>query len=267
MEFSLFEVILRVILLLVIALFLTVCTVAVVKLFKIDIKDVKQRTDPRFMSIALLANLLFIFSVYLLLNGLDGKNIQILVFTFTLSDMVYSLLALILTLLTALVFVYGLHLSKNYQVQWAIGNFIKKEEAGTFLFSLVVVFVAALQEEIMFRGYLSFIFQNYYFFTALMLSSGIFTIWHFIGNKVNKYQAIDWFIGGLLLFYVYIESGSIWVAAIVHFGRNLTNVFVFNIVNKHSFLHWDTPISPKYKSYYIITCSGVILILTIIVFK
>jgi membrane protease YdiL (CAAX protease family) len=262
MEFSLFQVVLRVSLVLVAAFFLTIATVAVVKICKIDIKDFKQRTGPKLMGIAFIANLLFIFSVYLLLSWLDGRDIQTLGFSLPLLEFEYSILALLLTLLTAFLFVFGLSPLKNYQVQWNFKEFIRKDEAGTFLLSFIVLFVAALQEEVMFRGYLAFVFQNYRIMSSMALSTIIFTVWHFIGNKVNRYQAMDWFMGGLLLFYVYIESGSVLVAAIIHFSRNLTNVLVFNIAEKHSLLKWNIPITAKHKSLYILSCSLVIALFT-----
>jgi membrane protease YdiL (CAAX protease family) len=255
-------VILKVMVVLVIALFLTISTVAVVKLVKIDMKNFQERTGAKFMSIALIANLLFILAVYVLLKGLDGKDFQSLGFSMTFSQMLFSILALFFTMVSAYFYVLGLSQLKLYDVQWALEDFIKKEEAGTFFLSFMVLFVAALQEEVMFRGYLSFLFHPYGFTTALLLSTIIFTVWHFIGNKVNRYQVLDWFIGGLILFYVYMESGSIWVAAIVHFSRNLSNVLVYNIAEKYSLFNWNKPIAPKHKSLYIVICSLLIALLT-----
>jgi membrane protease YdiL (CAAX protease family) len=240
--------------------------VAVVKLIKIDMKDFSQRTGPKFMMIALLANLLFIYTIYLLLKLLDGRDISTLGFSFTSKAAIISAFAALLTLFTAVSYIYGLVYLKKYQVRLASHCFIQKDESVAFILSFMVLFVAALQEEVMFRGYFSYILQRYNTITVMFLSTVIFTVWHFIGNKVNFYQAIDWFLGGLLLYYVYIKSGSIWVAAIVHFSRNLTNVILFNIANKHSLLQWNQSIKTNHKTLYTFICSLFIAFFTFVLY-
>jgi membrane protease YdiL (CAAX protease family) len=266
-DFNLIDVTIRTILMLVIALFLTIITVAGVKLLKIDIKDFKQRTSPRFMLVALIANLLFIYSVNLLLHLLDQQNIKTLGFSFSLSQIVFSVLALLVTFGTGIIYVFSLNSKKINHIEYSPKNFIHLKESWSLILSFIVLFVASLQEEIMFRGYLAFIFQNYSLIVSMLLSTVIFTVWHFIGNKVNVYQAVDWFAGGLLLFFVYVESSSIWAAAIVHFSRNLTNVLIFNIAQKHSLFKWKSPILPKYKTIYVMICSFGIALLTYIFFQ
>lgn len=264
MEFSLIESALRTALIIVIAFLLTAGTVMVVKLSNIDMKDFHQRTGTKIMVIALMANLLFIFAVYVMMTLMDHHSFLTLGFFFTPKDIIFSMLSLLLTVFLGIIF--GIGFIKN-QYHWTVNSFIKQNEVASFLLSFLVLFIAALQEEIMFRGYLSHLFLGLGFLTAGIVSSFLFTIWHFIGNKVNPYQSIDWLLGGLLLFFVYVEAHSIWTAAIIHFSRNLTNVLIFNIAGKHSLLHWDVPISPKQKTLFTAACSSVLALFTFLVYK
>lgn len=136
----------------------------------------------------------------------------------------------------------------------------KDENLAKTLFAFFVLIIAALQEEILFRGYLSVLLIRYGFFFALIVSTIIFTAWHFITNKANIFQVIDWFVGGALLFYIYHGTGSIWVATAVHFSRNFANVIIFDIAGTSSLLKLKSPVRPHFKSMYTIIASLLIFI-------
>lgn len=264
---NLIDVIIRVFMILLSAYGLTIGTMYLVKLVKIDIKDVSQRNGVKFMSIVLIGNFSFIIVVYLMMHYFDKKDLFSLGFHIT---WVYALIALImfvLTVLIALLFVYVLQKmgKMNFKIRTKVLSGMKKEWV-TFFLSFFVLFLAALQEEIMYRGYFSYIFKEYEMITAMLLSSSLFTVWHFLGNKVNIFQMIEWFVCGILLFYLYDKSHSIWLVTFLHLSRNMTNVFVWDIADKYSFLKFDNPIQPRYKTIYTLLWTSIIAILTFMIF-
>ena len=80
----------------------------------------------------------------------------------------------------------------------------------------------AVFEEILFRGVIFNSFnKKYNSFIAIFVSALIFGIYH-----MNWLQGIFAFIIGLMLGYVYLKSGSLWVPIILHFINNLIAVLV-----------------------------------------
>lgn len=224
-----------------------------------DLKDPRQRSHPLFLSIAAFFNLLFIAAVALILVFWDHRPLSVLGFGFENHQLVFSLIALLLSPAVALVYVWFLHSRKKLRLTWE-KNYFRQGGRGRFIVALVVLFIAALQEEIMFRGYFGFVLLPFGFWPALLISSLIFTLWHFLTNKVNLFQAIDWLLGGIMLFFVYWLSGSVWVAAFVHFSRNFTNVLVFNIADSNAVLRYENPISPRQKTLYTIAHSVIFML-------
>jgi membrane protease YdiL (CAAX protease family) len=136
--------------------------------------------------------------------------------------------------------------------------------SGRWWLALVVLLIAALQEEILFRGYLTYILKPYSFLMALLGSTLLFTAWHFLTNKVTLYQTIDWLLGGVMLFIVYWLSGSVWVVSLIHFGRNLTNVVVFDIGGTGAVVKYHQPVMPAQKTTYTVAHSLVLLLLALL---
>ncbi|WML43245.1 type II CAAX endopeptidase family protein [Neobacillus sp. PS3-40] len=264
---NLIDVIVRVFLILFFAYGITIGTIYLVTLAKIDIKDVSQRNGVKFMSIALIGNFSLIVVVYLMMHYLDKKDLFSLGFYITKVNVLLGLIMFILTVFIALLFVYVLQ--QMGMVKFKIKSMVlsrMKKEWTTFFLPFFVLFLAALQEEIMYRGYFSYIFQGYGMLTAMLLSSSLFTVWHFLGNRVNIFQVIEWFVCGILLFYLYDKSHSIWLVTFLHLSRNLTNVFIWNIADKYSFLKFDNPIKPRYKTVHTILWTSIIASLTFIIF-
>lgn len=252
----------RILLVCLLSLALTLLAKFVAKIIGIDIKDITQRTNPNFLLLAVVFNLLFILAVAVILKFIDGKDMGVLHFTLDRTGVLFSLAAILITFLLAFGCIWILHIRNIISVKWVSHYFVNTKDISLKLLGFSVLFIAALQEEVMFRGYLNTVLSVYGVIGAIIWSSIIFTVWHFITNKVSLFQVIDWFLGGVMLFYVYLISGSIWVAAIVHFSRNFANVLVFNITNGNSLTTFDRPIRPFHKTMYTITLSVVILIFT-----
>jgi uncharacterized protein len=251
MEWNLLDVVLRVSFVLFSTFLISIITILAIRLAKIDIKDFSQRIGVKFMLIALAGNLALILVVFLFMHFVEQKSFLSLGFHFPWFQ---SLFSFFFTVLLSLLFVLVLRYKGKTNFHVSLSSFNgSKTKYYSILLSLFVLFIAALQEEIMFRGYLAFVFHEYSMVTAMILSTTIFTLWHFISNKVSLFQAIDWFICGIVLFFVYWESHSIWLIVILHYSRNISNVLIWNISNNYSFIKFETPPKASHKTIYTMT--------------
>ena len=251
---------LKILLVLVVSFFITLGAVQTARLLGIDIRDFKQRTAIPFLSLAVVFNLIFIGFVALVLHFIDGKNLGVLGFGFDSRGVLLSIIAFLVTLISAMGFLFILRNLNYNDFEFRKTSTEKKGNIPKSLFAFFVLIIAALQEEILFRGYLSVLLIRYGFFFALIVSTVIFTVWHFMTGKATVFQVIDWFIGGALLFYIYHGTGSVWVATAVHFSRNFTNVVLFDIAGTSSLLKLKSPLKPQFKSVYTIITSILIFV-------
>jgi membrane protease YdiL (CAAX protease family) len=261
------ETILRLTLVTFLSVALSVLAMLSVRLTGIDLKDIKQRTHPKVLVIAMLFNLLFILSVALILRIWDHKSIGILGFSFSSMEVIFAIFAMLFSLALAMMYVFILHRVGKIIAYRTPDHHRNSEKWATSVLGVLVLFVAALQEEILFRGYFSFILLPHGFWYAIIISSVVFTLWHFLTNHAGFFQTTDWLMGGIVLFYIYWISGSIWVAAFVHFSRNLTNVLVFDISGQNSLVHYKHPLKPSFKSLYTILFSLLLMLSGAIVFQ
>ncbi len=246
----------------ILAIVLSTLAMLTVKWTGVDIKDPTQRNNPLVLTIAGIFNLLFIVAVVLILKFWDNQSIGILGFSFKLSDFIFAILVLLLSVGLALSYLLFLHNRRIITIEWEKNLLpVNFKVILNLLLGLIVLFIAALQEEILFRGYFAYILLPYGFFYAITISTIIFTIWHFLTNKVNLFQTIDWLLGGTMLFYLFWLSGSIWVAALIHFSRNFTNVLVFNISGFSSVLSFKKPMLPQHKTIYTVIYSFIIMLI------
>jgi len=261
-EMTVISVIGRVLLVCLLSITLALLAKFVAKIIGIDIKDIKQRTNPKFLLLAVVFNLLFILAIAIILKFVDSKNMSVLHFGLDKAGVLFSFAVILINFLLAFGCIWILHMKDIVSVRWVSHYLVNTKDSLLKILGFSVLFITALQEEVMFRGYLNTVLSIYGVIGAIIWSSIIFTVFHFITNKVSLFQAIDWFLGGIMLFYVYLISGSIWVATIVHFSRNFANVLVLNIANGNSLIIFDKPIRPLHKTIYTITLSAVIIIFT-----
>ncbi len=232
------------------------------KLLHIDIKDISQRGDYRAAIVGTAANLLMLLTVLILLKFVAGKDLALLGFGFSLKHLLFSLVAIFLSFVTALIFIRVLHVKKVVMTS-------RTKEPVKLLMIIgasILLFLAAFQEEFIFRSYFAVNLVQYGFIAALLLSSAIFMLVHFFTNKVTIYQSAEWFLGGIALFTVYVVSGSIWVATLLHFTRNLANVTVLSLTQGLSFFSFDKPIAPAHKFVYTTTVLSILWILLAVLF-
>jgi uncharacterized protein len=261
------EVSFRIVIVMAISVLLSIMAMRAIKLSGTDLKDFKQRERPSVLFIAGIFNLLFILAVFLLLKYIDRQPMSILGFNFCLRETIFS--GLILAGMPALALIYILILRYNGKISFMTAHTKTRKIKAfiEFIPGIIVLFIAALQEEVMFRGYITFVLLPYGFYLALLVSSLLFTLWHFLTNKLSVAQVIAWFLGGIMLFYIYWLSGSIWVATLVHFSRNLTNVLIFNISGKTYFLSYRKSLLPFHKTGFVLLSSIMIIFAGLLFFR
>ncbi len=94
--------------------------------------------------------------------------------------------------------------------------------------TIVIAIVPAFCEEFLFRGMILSNLLPYGRTTAIIASAVCFAFMH-----QNPAQLLYTFVAGLMLGYVFVESGSIWGGVIFHFVNNLVSVIEQVIVAKN----------------------------------
>lgn len=90
-----------------------------------------------------------------------------------------------------------------------------------FLFIALQMFLIALAEEIVFRGYiLTNLIESFGKIPALIISSAIFSAAHLFNPEYSVLPIINIFIGGILLGMFFIYRGNIWFSVGLHFFWN-----------------------------------------------
>lgn len=131
---------------------LSILAVLSVRLAGVDLKDMKQRSNPIVLGLAMLFNLLFIISVFLILKYWDHQSLSVLGFTFGFKGLLYTIFVLLFSVIFALFYVRILHIRNMLQIGVPLTKHSNFKFTSVTLLGFLVLFVAALQEEILFRG-------------------------------------------------------------------------------------------------------------------
>lgn len=103
---------------------------------------------------------------------------------------------------------------------------------GNFYFLLAKAtvgwFFAALKEEVLARGYFMAHLNRFSIPKMIVISSLLFMALHFIMGDFDPFKAASWILGGLVYGYMYVKSGSLTVATIVHAAHNHINDLVIH---------------------------------------
>lgn len=97
----------------------------------------------------------------------------------------------------------------------------------SFIFPALIIFLAVLVEEIIFRGIIQQLFQKYFtnYWSPILLSSLLFSLSHFqfFQEPNGIIFFLDTFVFSVLLGFVFIRNRSIVPTIMIHFGWNITN--------------------------------------------
>ncbi len=132
------------------------------------------------------------------------------------------------------------------------------------LLMALTLLAGGLQEEVVYRGMMVTLLRPWGWLLALLVSATLFTLVHFVTSRVTWRQAVNWFVGGISLFVVYVVSQSVLVAACVHVARNLANSFLLVTVPGVSFTVPARPLSERTRLIYYTVLSTLVTLLAVL---
>lgn len=117
-----------------------------------------------------------------------------------------------------------------------------KSTTEAMLLQAISLLLLAVGEEAFFRGFVQRILQNLLSGkTALLITAGLFTLFHLANPSVSVWAAIGVFAGGLLLGINYLYTGNLWFGILFHWIWNCFQGPVLGIavsgIETPSFLH------------------------------
>jgi hypothetical protein len=162
---------------------------------------------------ALVAGVVVSGLLLLYAHYLGGVPVRAFSFAWNRRDAMVTLSAMLLTLLMAASYMVlldglGVRALTMRPLQWGLILIALLRAAGIF------------HEEVLTRGYvLPLLSRRYRVGTALTISAVVFMLMHLPTRGIN-FLIPTWLLAGVVYGYVYLKSGSLWVAAGVHAAHN-----------------------------------------------
>jgi len=199
-----------------------------------NLKEMAGRTSQVVILIGAVTNLLVLIATLLLLTFWVGLPLSALGLSLTSRDLLVSIVGVAAIVTLALALIQWLHRTGRSQVS---PHQPVKDSSGLpgLMVMVLVLFIVALQEEVLYRGYITLNLLDSGPVVIIFVSTMIFAAIHLLTNRANFYQILSWLISGAIFAYAYLISGSIWVPIVIHFATDLNNVLMFNIVGQLSF--------------------------------
>ena len=199
-----------------------------------NLKDMQGRASKTILRIGLAANLAVLAIVVLLLVTLDGRPITSLGLGVGDRDAAAITLAGVLTGLLAAGFLLIMTKTGRVAIERRTAHDHRTPESTGVAAVLAVLAAVAIQEEVLFRGYLTLNLLDEGWVVVVVASIVLFTVIHFPTNDVTAPQVVSWTLGGGVLICAYLVTGSIWVAIALHFTIDVANVVVFGIIGRYT---------------------------------
>jgi membrane protease YdiL (CAAX protease family) len=231
----------------------------------LNLKDMASRTSSQLLLIGAAANLGALLAILILMRVLDAQPVSALGLSFQPKDRLFSISATVGTFGLAVIFLTWLKRGGRFQVT---SHEPVRGVKGTLnlVVGLVVLFCVALQEEVLYRGY---VFLNLAQFNPLIIvasSTLVFVAIHFLTNRVSVHQILSWLLSGLVLGAAYLISGSIWVPILIHFAIDATNVLIFNITGQFSFYTISPALTERDRTAYRVAYGLAMVIFILIIY-
>jgi membrane protease YdiL (CAAX protease family) len=219
-------------------LLVALSTMLIVKKWGHELKNTAERTSTPVLLIGALANLVVLALVLIFMTTVDHFPITALGLKLSIQDGLFAQVAIASMILLAGLFVRRTRKGLK-QTSSKLANL------QPTLVGFLVLLTVAVQEEVLYRGYITLNLAAYSPLTIILASTIIFVLIHFLTNRIGKYQVISWIISGLLLSGVYLVSGSIWVPIVVHLVTDLVNVLFFDITRQQTAQDSSSAITAK----------------------
>ncbi|MEZ4503270.1 MAG: CPBP family intramembrane glutamic endopeptidase [Dehalococcoidia bacterium] len=214
-----------------------------------DLKDMQGRTSMVVLAIGALANVAVLATVLLMLVLLDGRSLSSLGLDVTARDALVTAFAIgaIATLSAAFLSVVARRTQHRVRL-------LRITPSATAMLGAVmmlgVLFVVALQEEVVYRGYVAVNLLDEGWLVVALASIVSFTAIHLLTNRTSPAQVASWLLGASVLVCAYLVSGSIWVAVTLHFATDVTNVVALGIAGQYSLVEIAPPLSDRDRVMY-----------------
>jgi len=215
------------------------------------------------LGIGLALNLLILAGALWIYRRFTGRPLADLGFRFGVSDLAFTAIVVLITSALA----YGtLRIMRDSRDYGAVPAARTGYQASPTLqlMMAVTLLAAGLQEEVVYRGITVTLLRPWGWLLALLVSATLFTLIHFVTTRVTWRQTINWFVGGISLFLVYVVSGSVLVAAGVHVVRNLANSFLLMPVPGVSITAHTRPPSQRTRLIYYTVLATLVTLLAVL---
>jgi len=179
-------------------------------------------------------------------------------FTWGRRDLLAILLGTTVTLGLAWAYIFGLDWLGVRSVStvapvWALVALGVIGQAGTFF------------EEVLFRGYVLTRLRRAGVGRAILISAVLFCVGHIPVRGVSP-LILTWLLGGLVYGYLYVKSGSLWVAGAYHLAHNLAGDLFLYSDNGVALVQFAGPLGLVEKTGFELLLSGLVLLLTLLVY-
>ncbi len=226
-----------------------------------NLKEMGGRTSRVVGLVGLAANLCVLAVVVLMLVLVDRRPVSDLGLGLSRNDVVVLVSFLALTLLLAAVFLVRLRASGRAEVSHNSRPAGAPPDVLGAALTVAVLAVVAIQEETLFRGYLTVNLLPSGWVVVAFTSVLLFAAVHLLTNLASPAQIASWTVGGGILVMAYLLSGSLWVAVAIHFTIDLTNVVAFGIVGRYSLLRIRPAVSEGWRMRYRLASSALVAVL------
>lgn len=130
--------------------------------------------------------------------------------------------------------IYGLISTSIIVIILFIFKIIKLEGISiisiSFLTGLLLDFTTAIVEEILIRGYITGLLNQYNkIYISLLIPSILFAALHLFNDNFNLLGALNTFLAGVLFTYMTYKTGSLWCAIGFHTFWNWSLINLFNL--------------------------------------
>ena len=212
-----------------------------------ELKAMEVRTAPHVVAVGAAANLGILGASLVLLRVALGRPVADLGLSFARADLGFSAGAAALLALLALAWVLTLARAGVVEVE---ARSPADGGVSAMLAVWLLLLLVALAEEVLFRGYMTMSLRPLGPFWIVVASTVIFAAIHVPTNRVSVHQMLGWLIGGAVLEYAYLATGTLWVPILLHFATDMINVLVFDIVGRSSALRITPRLTAGHRAAY-----------------
>ncbi|MGG7619031.1 lysostaphin resistance A-like protein [Bacillus coreaensis] len=181
----------------------------------------------------------------------------------TLKDLNFILVVFFVTLCTLGLFIIVLKQNKTLNVTLRLDRFKEFPYYLLLLWAVLGWMLAALKEEVLSRGFVLFNLTQMNIGKMILVSAVVFMVLHIPTNGFDVFKMFSWFMGGVVYAYIYIKSGSLSVATIIHMIHNFLNDWVIGNNSQFAIVELSQKLAPDDKLIYELILKVVILIFTI----